>query len=392
MTARPDVLIDVTPLALGSRYQGIGAYIVELTKALALLSDEERGGLAIAALADWRGGRPLVAPLAEAAEAVGEWPGAAYSDRGFVWRRRRELGAATRRAGARLLHLPEPLGMPLFPGCPRVVTCHDLIPLLLADLYSRRPSLARLRAFALEWPRVHFSRRVIAVSETTKGDLVRHLGVKARRIAVVPHGVDVERFNGRAADGERERLRARYGLPDRYVLHVGTADRRKAIPALVAAFAARAPASAGLVLAGRIFPQQRPPVERAIAEHHAAGRVVLLDHVPEADLPALYRQATAYVFPSLYEGFGLPLLEAFACGVPAVAAANPALLEVGGDAFLAVPVGDEAALGEGIARVLGDAALRARLVAAGTHRVARFSWRAAALGVAAVYKDALAGR
>lgn len=392
MTARPDVLIDVTPLALGSRYQGIGAYIVQLTKAIALLTDEERGGLAVAALADWRGGRPLVAPLAEAADAVGEWPGAAYSDRGFVWRRRRELGAATRRAGARLLHLPEPLGMPLFPGCPRVVTCHDLIPLLLADVYSRRPRLARLRAFALEWPRAHFSRRIIAVSETTKRDLVRHLGVQPRRIAVVPHGVDADRFNERAAEGERETLRARYGLPARYVLHVGTADRRKGIPTLVAAFAARAPEPTGLVLAGRIFPPQRPAVERAIAAHDAAGRVFLLDHVPDDDLPALYRQATAFVFPSRYEGFGLPLLEAFACGAPAVAAANPALLEVGGDAFLAVPVGDEAALGEAIARVLGDAALRGRLVAAGKRRAARFTWRAAALGAAAVYRDVLAGR
>jgi len=391
VTARPDVLIDVTPLALGSRYQGIGAYIVELTKALALLSDEERGGLAIAALADWRGGRPLVAPLAEASEAVGEWPGAAYSDRGFVWRRRRELGPATRRAGARLVHLPEPLGMPLFPGCPRVVTCHDLIPLLFIDLYARRnPRLVRLRRLAHELVRYHGARRVVAISEATKRDLRRLLRVPPGKIDVVPNGIDLKFFTAAGTPDERAALERQYGLDRPYVLYVGSGDPRKNLPLLVEAFAAAGIAEGTLLaLAGKLNPVHAAAVEAAIERCGARRAVRLLGYVPDERLPALYRGALAFALPSVYEGFGLPILEAMACGAPVVTTDGGALAEVAGGAALTVPAGDAAAWTAALRRAAADDAWRSRASDAGLAQAARFSWRACARGTAASFAAAL---
>ena len=386
-----DVLVDVTPLALGSRQQGIGTYIVSLTRAMAALPAEELGGLRIAALVDWRGGSPELAQLSEAADRVREWAGAAYSDRGFVWRRRSELGRAVRRAAPRLLHLTEPLGMPILPGCPRVVTCHDLIPLLFTERYARRrPGLARLRRLPHELVRYHLAHRVIAVSATTKRDLRRLLLVPAGRVDVVPNGLDSERFSAARTPGERETLRREYGLDRPYALYVGSGDPRKNLPLLVEAFAASGLAGRmELVIAGTLHASHRPPIEEAITRGGVRAAVRLLGFVPEPRLASLYRGAEVFAFPSLYEGFGLPVVEAMACGVPVVTTTGGALAEVAGDAALTVPAGDADAWAAALARAVADDGWRRAAVRAGLEQARHFTWAECARATVASYRAAL---
>lgn len=386
-----DVLVDVTPLALGSRWQGIGTYIVNLTRALAALSEEETHGLAIAALVDWRRGVPALSPLAEAADRVKEWHGAAYSDRRFVWRRRLELGRAVRRAAPRLVHLTEPMGMPILPGCPRVVTCHDLIPLLFIALYARRhPRLARLHRLPHELARYHGARRIIAVSETTKRDVHRLLLVPRTKVDVVPNGIDAQRFNTRSLPGERGVLEREYHLDRPYVLYVGSGDPRKNLPLLVDAFAASGVAgNALLAIAGTLHPVHLPGIMEAIDRCGGKESVRLLGYVPETQLPSLYRNAVVFAFPSLYEGFGLPVIEAMACGTPVVTTEGGALAEAAGGAALTAAANDAAAWAAALRRAVTDEVWRSGAATAGDAQARRFSWASCARSTVATYRAAL---
>ena len=387
----PDVLVDVTPLALGSRWQGIGTYIVSLTRALAALSEDERQGLSIAALVDWRGGVPVLAPLDEAADGVAVWEGAAYSARRFVWGRRLELGRAVRRAAPRLIHLTEAIGMPFLPGCPRIVTCHDLIPLLFIELYARRrPRLARLRRLPHELVRYHGARRIVADSETTKHDLHRVLHVPEAKIDVALLGIDAAKFQSRPEPEEKRALEREYRLDRPYVLYVGSGDPRKNLPFLVAAFAASGLAGSTLLaFAGTLHPGHRPAVEDAIDRCGLREATRLLGYVPEARLPALYRNAAVFAFPSLYEGFGLPIVEAMACGAPGVTTDRGSLVEAAGGAALTAPAGDVGAWAAALRCASTDDLWRREATAAGLAQAARFTWAASARATVASYRLAL---
>ncbi|WP_298228018.1 glycosyltransferase family 1 protein [Gryllotalpicola sp.] len=387
----PDVLVDVTPLALGSRQQGIGTYIVGLTRAMAGLPAEELRGLRVAALVDWRGGVPQLAPLGEAADRVRTWEDAAYSDRTFVWRRRFELGRAVRRAAPRLVHLTEAIGMPLLPGCPRVVTCHDLIPLLFIERYARRrPALARLRRLPHELVRYHGARRVIADSEATKRDLCRLLRVPRAKIDVVLLGIDAKLFLPRREAGERALLQQVHALDRPYVLYVGSGDPRKNLPFLVEAFAASGLAKNMLLaLAGSFHHSHRPMIEDAVDRYGLREHARLLGYVSEAHLPALYRNASVFAFPSLYEGFGLPILEAMACGTPVVTTDCGSLAEAAGEVALTARPGDIEAWAAALRRAVTDDGWRRAATAAGREQARRFTWAACARATVASYRAAL---
>jgi glycosyltransferase involved in cell wall biosynthesis len=207
----------------------------------------------------------------------------------------------------------------------------------------------------------------------------------------VPEGVSarfapVERPEAIAA------LRARYGLERPYLLHVGRLDPGKNLRTLLAALAELRDGGAphDLVLAG-------PPgwknegFFRLLRELDLEGRVRLLGYVPDADLPALYTAADVFVFPSLYEGFGLPPLEAMACGTPVVASSRSAMPEVLGDAAVLVDPRDARALAGAVRRVLDDGPLRSGLRQAGLRRAEAYSWEAAARATVRVYGRAAEG-
>jgi glycosyltransferase involved in cell wall biosynthesis len=209
-------------------------------------------------------------------------------------------------------------------------------------------------------------------------DLIAHLGTPVEKVKVLYSGVD-SRFDVEKEPGESEHLRARYGLTaGSYILSVGTIQPRKNYVRLIHAFARLQThnlTNRQLVLAGGrgwlyedIF---------AEAERHG-DRVRILGFVDEADLPALYRNAALFAFPSLYEGFGLPVLEAMACGTPVVCSNVSSLPEVAGDAALLVDPLDIASIAEAMARVLQDAGLRQDMVARGRSQAARFTWARAA--------------
>lgn len=232
---------------------------------------------------------------------------------------------------------------------------------------------------------------VLADSEATRADLMARFGVAADKLVVLYSGVG-SRFSPRPEPDERKRLGSRYGLGDGpYILAVGTLQPRKNYVRLIDAWAqlpTRSSAcSVQLVIAGSEGWLYQEVLDRA-AKH--GDRVRILGFVEEADLPALYRQAAVFAFPSLYEGFGLPVLEAMASGVPVVCSSASSLPEVTGQAGLLVDPNDTDALAAALARVLDDGVLREQLTEAGLVQAGRFNWGAAARQLLACF-DALGG-
>ncbi|MBV9546568.1 MAG: glycosyltransferase family 4 protein [Chloroflexi bacterium] len=230
----------------------------------------------------------------------------------------------------------------------------------------------------VEWAirrHVRLATALLTISEASKRDLVRLYHADPRRIAVAYPAVDAD-FAPQSADVVR-RARERHSLPERYVLHLGTIKPRKNLPRLIRAFAnADLPSDVQLVLAGMTtFGGQA--VARAVAQAGLQARVRYLAYVPQADLPALYSGASAVAIVSLYEGFGMPALEALACGAPVVAGNRGSLPEIVSDAGVLVDPLDVGSIATGLARVLNDPALTARLRRDGPKRASAFDWETA---------------
>jgi len=215
--------------------------------------------------------------------------------------------------------------------------------------------------------------------------------VDPSRVTAIPLAAD-ESF-ARVDDERRLReVRARHATGDRFLLHVGAISPRRNIPRLLEAFArvrAVAP-DLTLALAGPVEPPS-PPLEPLIARLGLDGAVRLMGYVPTADLPALYSAALAVVYPSLYEGFGLPVVEAMACGAPVVAGNTSSLPEVAGEAALLVDPLDTEALTQAIRSLVESRELRARLSEEGRARAARFRWEETARRTLEVYRMAAGG-
>lgn len=303
------------------------------------------------------------------APAPGLFPGAEHRVIPFprLWTHAR-LSAELLLARPDILFVPAHV-LPLVHPLPVVVTVHDLGYHYFPDAHP-----ARQRRY-LEWSTRFSARgaqRLLADSQATRADLVRFYQVPAEKVSVVYPGRD--ETLGPADPGA---VRARYGLPDNYLLHVGTLQPRKNLLRLMEAVAAlrEQGQAVQLVLAGRAGWLAEPILARA---RELAGLVRVLDYVPDADLPGLYSGARVFAFPSLYEGFGFPVLEALACETPVVCANTSSLPELAGDAALLVDPTDTAALVEALRRMLDDEPLRAVLVARGRERVKQFSWARAA--------------
>jgi glycosyltransferase involved in cell wall biosynthesis len=270
-----------------------------------------------------------------------------------------------------------------------VLTVHDLAFRLFphtAPLATRR-WLSRLEAALRQ------ASRVIVVSEQTRRDLLDLYPVQPDRVSVVPLGVDTELFRP-ASTTAVGAVRRRYGIDGPYVLSLTGIEPRKNLPALIRAFSAlHANVRPTLVLAGPVAPWNPEgwnllrPVLDALPPP-VRERIVLTGYVPEEEKVALLTGAEALVFPSLYEGFGLPVLEAMACGAPVLTSSVSALPETAGDAALLVDPHDTEAIAQGIERLLTDAELRGRLRNAGTARAAGFSWKETAGRTAEVLHQA----
>jgi glycosyltransferase involved in cell wall biosynthesis len=229
---------------------------------------------------------------------------------------------------------------------------------------------------------------VVTVSEHAANDLRHYLGVPSFRLFVVPNGVSPA-FHPRPS-ASVQRVTARYDLDGPYVLSVAAHQARKNVGRVVEAFAqirACQPdlllALAGPTLWG--FPEHR---ER-IARLGLTKAVRVLGYVPDDDLPALYSGASAFAFPSLYEGFGLPVLEAMACGTPVVCSNASSLPEVAGDAAITVDPTDVSGLASALVSVVGDTVLAGRLRERGLARATAFTWQQAAQTLSNVYEEVI---
>jgi glycosyltransferase involved in cell wall biosynthesis len=266
-----------------------------------------------------------------------------------------------------------PHGLAPVRGAKRVVTVHDMIPERLPQ--TRR----RLDWLTLKQRYVRHADHIVCVSEATRRDLVDIYGADLPPITIVHHGVD-ERFHPGVP-----RLDF---LPERYVLFVGNRDQYKDARVLFEAFAALAARHPDLHLLC-VGGAGLTPAEVAWLKERGIRERVSQRYLSDADMASAYAHAEVFVFPSRFEGFGLPALEAMASGTPAILAEATSLPEVGGDAALYFDPGDVEQLCEQIDRVLTDEALSGRLVACGLERAGSFTWGRAAERTAEVYRTAL---
>jgi len=291
--------------------------------------------------------------------------------------------------GADLSLFHATFGRPLYCPAPVVITVHDLFTLRHPERYT-----ALLRTYtrvAIE----RAARRAAAIvtpSEASRRDVIELLGVPGERVTTVPLGVDLDRFRP-PTPGEIAAVRARHGLPGRFLLHVGGFSPIKNTERLAAAFArvCREPALAGvgLVFAGKRNWQYRATLA-AVQRLGIADRVTFTGYFPEEDLPALYGAAEALLYPSLIEGFGLPVLEAFACGTPVLTSDRGSLPEVAGDAALTVDPEAGEALADAMLRLARRPGERAELAACGRRRVRAYTWQRTAERTLEVYRRVLA--
>jgi glycosyltransferase involved in cell wall biosynthesis len=239
---------------------------------------------------------------------------------------------------------------------------------------------------------VQEARAIVVPSMSVASDLREAYGLGVERIHVIHHGVDADVF-APARQGAMAAVRQRFGIEGSYVLFLGGIEPRKNLEMLVRAFARADASNAWLVIAGgpvRWFPEAAERLEASIAllPDAVRSRIVVTGYVSERDKLALLSGATALAYPSLYEGFGFPVLEAFAAGVPVLTSNVSSLPEVAGDAAILVDPGDADAVAAALTELIGDEDLRAVLSAAGVARAARFTWDATARATASVLHQA----
>ncbi|MBI5960596.1 MAG: glycosyltransferase family 4 protein [Chloroflexi bacterium] len=286
--------------------------------------------------------------------------------------------------GATLFHATEHLLLPLH-GAPTVLTVHDLIFKLFPQHHKR------LNYWYLNVAMPLYVRRadaIIAVSQATKNDLIRYYGTPDHKITVV-HEAAAPHFHISSPE-DVARVRAKYNLPERFLLSVGTIEPRKNLSRLAESLARlrRDDPRLHLVVVGAKGWLYEEFFSR-IQELHLQDVIHFPGYVPDEDLPAFFRAAMLYVMASVYEGAGLPVLEAMACGVPVVSSRESSMPELGADIPHYFNPHDVDHMTNVIGGVLADERLRAEMAAAGPERAARFSWERAARETLAVYRSVL---
>ncbi|NDJ86795.1 MAG: glycosyltransferase family 4 protein [Chloroflexi bacterium] len=311
---------------------------------------------------------------------------------GKVWFEQRGYPAAVQQLGADIAHVPY-WGTPLSTKPARlVVSVLDLIPLVLPEYRGGfRAKLYTSLVAAGAGGAAH----IITLSEASKRDIVAQLDIPAERVTVTYLGFD-DRYHPKLGQDHDEAIREKYGLPDEYALYLGSFDIRKNVHNLLLAWTYAGPTlgeQIPLVLAGRqptawkrpLFPNLHEYARQLDVERY----LIWLNGVDEADKPALYRMASVFIFPSRYEGFGLPVLEAMASGTPVVAGNLSSIPEIVEDAAYLVDPNDARTLGAAILAVIVQEDLQNHLANAGRGQATRFSWRKTAQQTLDVYRQVM---
>jgi glycosyltransferase involved in cell wall biosynthesis len=294
---------------------------------------------------------------------------------------------AVARARADLLHEPHYV-LPPLTRCRTVVTIHDCIHLRFPEYLPNRAAF--VYAHAMIRLAARKADRVLTVSDASKRDILHYTGVAPDKVVVVHNGLDA-RFAAVPDAEAMDRVRQRFQLDHPFVLYVGNIKPHKNLERLIAAFAsmrADGPDGLKLVVIGDET-SKHPGLRQAVHRHRLDKHVRFFGFQPAATLVTFYRLARAFVFPSLYEGFGLPPLEAMANETPVVTSNVSSLPEVAGDAALLVDPYDVASIADGIRRAVTDEPLRQQLITKGRARAKEFSWARAAADTLAVYREVL---
>jgi glycosyltransferase involved in cell wall biosynthesis len=280
------------------------------------------------------------------------------------------------------LHYTRPLWLP----CASVVTLHDMTFFLQPELHTRVKRFFFPRAIRYS---ARHATALIADSESTRQDAIRMLNIDPQKITTALLGA-TPNFHPISESELLTATRKKYNLPDDFILYVGLVEPRKNLPLLIRALASLRQQGypIPLVIVGR-FGWRHAAVLEQIEQLGLKEHVIFTGYVPQADLPILYNLASVFVYPTLYEGFGLPVLEAMACGAAVVTSAVSSLPEIVGDTGLLVPPGDEPALAQAIASLLSDQEMAARLSQAAQTRALEFSWKRTAQKTWQVYQSVL---
>ncbi|MFN0123825.1 MAG: glycosyltransferase family 4 protein [Blastocatellia bacterium] len=369
--------IGIDAHAIGAQQGGNETYISNLIQALAALDQRNRYTIYLASAA-----------------AAREWEGR-YANFGVrtlppptpLVRVPLALSLELRRRPVDVLHVQ--YTAPPFCPAPVIATIHDLAFEHLPETFTRRGR------FQLRLTVRHTARRaayVATVSEFSRQDILRTYGLAPARVAVTYNGVCEQFRTTPQADDERAAVMRRHGITRPFLLALGSLQPRKNLIRLLRAYgqlrATRPDFAHQLVIAGRQLWLAGGIMEE-IRRQPWSGDVIVTGYVPDADLPALYRATDILVYPSLFEGFGLPPLEAMACGTPVITSNTSSLPEVVGDAAVLIDPLDENAMAETIYRVTMDDDLKNRLRRAGPARARQFTWRAAAEKTLALYEMAV---
>ncbi len=298
--------------------------------------------------------------------------------RPFTCREQLELPLKLKHIAAEVIHFPFMI-MPYAAPRPFVVTFHDVIPIQVPRYLSLWHRMVYRTSITLA---LRSAAAVICVSDATRSDLHSVFDIKAADISVIHEGVSADFCP--ASNNKIVNVRAKYELREPYLLYVGSNKPHKNLPLLVDAYA-RLKDPPLLVLAGAEDPRY-PQTRRRVEMLQRKDRVRFVGTVEEADLPALYSGALAFIFPSTHEGFGLPPLEAMACGTPVACADIPSLREVAGDAALFFNPMRQIEVHGALERLRTDEELRMDLRCRGFRRAAEFSWNAAARQTLEVYR------
>lgn len=370
--------MDATPLASGHRQRGIGTYVRHLVQGIAAALPKEAHFLTLGPAIDTIP-RDRAVPLA--ARVPNRWTDL------WPWQAR-SLSRLIRQAGIATFHFTSAETSTKPRGFKTVATVYDLIP------YESRPSIT-LDPRLLWRDRFLYDRyldslraadHVIAISESTASAVRQHLAIPADRVSVIPLGIEADAYRARALR-ERDSVRGRFGLPERYWLTVTSPNPNKGWPDILQALAInKATPQIPLAIAGYWLPRQRAELDALAGRLGIDHNVRFLGHVSDELLPALYGEALGFIFASHREGFGLPVLEAFAVGTPAIVSDDPAVLEVAGSAAMTFPRGDVAALADRMTTIAADAELRQRLSALGQEGSAAYTWERTVAQTIEVYR------
>jgi glycosyltransferase involved in cell wall biosynthesis len=397
------VRIGINAYPLREPWTGMGQHLTHLLRGLDTLEGSEQYTLLTPRFGGVPGvtSRPGTAPATTAgplgrrfaAVEGGVGPTRLPVQAAKLWWEQAGVVLAGRRARIDLLHSPY-WSNPLWSPWPTVVTVHDVIQLVMPEYRA----LARQQVyFRLVTRALRRATAVITVSECSRRDVVRTVGIPEERVHVVenaiPEGLQPVRDPARL-----EAVRARYGIGERFVLYLGANDLRKNLNRLIRAYGALPRPLRDeyqLVIAGRQWPHDHPlyPDPRlVVAELGLEDRVIFTGGIPEEEKAPLLSAATVFAFPSVYEGFGIPVLEALACGTPVLTANSSSLPEVTGDAALLVDPLDVDAIAAGLAALLESPERRADLSRRGLERAKLFRWDRIAERTVEVYRRVASGR